>query len=310
MNSKAFKQLLNQYNAGTLNEKQQVQLEAWLDSLEDKTAFDSFPSDELDNTRDAMYQRLLHRIDHSKPVFKLRPHVFKVAATIAVLIVTGFVYKLAFAPHRKVYATSIKGRITKQILSDGTIVWLKGESRLTYPARFSGAARAVVLEGEALFEVAKDAHHPFLIYCGSLTTQVLGTSFNIRRIGHEVAISVLTGAVSLNGNKILHEHENAVYSEVQATVTTSRATTEAVHEFTKGTEYNMAFNDASMQEVIQRIEKKFEVDIQTGDTAIANSLFTADLTDQSLHTTMEMISQALNLDVTIKGKTVLMQPKK
>lgn len=305
MNSKEFEHILNQYTSGSLDGQQQQQLEAWLDSLEDKTAFDSLPPDELDAARDAMYERLLHRIDHKKPVFRM----YKMAAAIAVLIVAGYaVYNLA-ATHRKTVATSMQGGINKQILSDGTIVWLKGESRLTYPVKFSGAERAVVLEGEALFEVARDVRHPFLIYCGSLTTQVLGTSFNIRRVGHEVAISVLTGAVSLNGNRILREHENAVYSEVQATVTTGHATTEAVHEFTKGTEYNMAFNDARMQEVIQRIEKKFEVDIQTRDTAIANSLFTADLTDQSLHTTMEMISQALNLEVTIKGKTVFMQPK-
>jgi ferric-dicitrate binding protein FerR (iron transport regulator) len=309
MNSKEFKHILDQYTTGSLDGQQQKQLEAWLDSLEDKTAFDSLPPDELDAARDAMYDRLLHRIDNNRRVFIPGLRVYKVAAAIAVLIVAGYaVFNLA-ATHRKTVAASMKGGITKQILSDGTIVWLKGESRLTYPVKFSSAERTVVLEGEALFEVAKDARHPFLIHCGSLTTQVLGTSFNIRRVGHEVAISVLTGAVSLNGNRILREHENAVYSEVQATVTTGHATTEAVHEFTKGTEYNMAFNDARMQEVIQRIEKKFEVDIQTRDTAIANNLFTADLTDQSLQTTMEMISQVLNLEVTIKGKTIFMQPK-
>lgn len=305
MNSKEFKHILDQYTTGSLDGQQQQQLEAWLDSLEDKTAFERLPAGELDAARDAMYERLLHRIDNRKRVFSL----YKAAAAIALLIIAGYSVFSLTAPRRKMVATSMKGGISKQILPDGSIVWLKGESRLTYPAKFRGPERAVVLEGEALFEVARDARHPFLIYCGSLTTQVLGTSFNIRRIGHEVAISVLTGAVSLNGDQVLHEHENAVYSEVQATVTTGLATTEAVHEITKGTEYNMAFNDARMQEVIQRIEKKFEIEIQTEDTAIMNSLFTADLTDQSLHTTMEMISQALNLEVTIKGKTVLMQPK-
>lgn len=305
MNSKEFKHILDQYTTGSLDGQQQQQLEAWLDSLEDKTAFERLPAGELDVARDAMYERLLHRIDNRKRVFSL----YKAAAAIALLIIAGYSVFSLTAPRRKMVATSMKGGISKQILPDGSIVWLKGESRLTYPAKFRGPERAVVLEGEALFEVARDARHPFLIYCGSLTTQVLGTSFNIRRIGHEVAISVLTGAVSINGDQVLHEHENAVYSEVQATVTTGLATTEAVHEITKGTEYNMAFNDARMQEVIQRIEKKFEIEIQTEDTAIMNSLFTADLTDQSLHTTMEMISQALNLEVTIKGKTVLMQPK-
>ncbi|HEY0611277.1 MAG TPA: DUF4974 domain-containing protein, partial [Chitinophaga sp.] len=79
---------------------------------------------------------------------------------------------------------------------------------------------------------------------------------------------------------------------------------------TKGTEYDMSFNDARMTEVIHRIEKKFEVDIQTEDTTITSNLFTADLTDQSLKNTMEMISQALNLAFEIKGKTILLKQKK
>ncbi|MBP1652108.1 MAG: anti-FecI sigma factor, FecR [Bacteroidetes bacterium] len=306
MNSKDFKHILDQYTAGQPNE----QLEAWLDAMEDKTAFDSLSPEELQASKDATFRRLQHRIEHKRPVF----YLYKVAAAVALLIVAGYIFKTTLlnlvAPHRKTYATSVEGKITKQILSDGTIVWLKGESKLVFPVKFGGPERAVTLDGEALFEVTKDANHPFLIYCGSLTTKVLGTSFNIKKTGQQVAISVLTGAVSLNGENILIEHENAVYSEAQATVTKGHATREAVHELTKGTEYDMAFNDASMEDVIQRIEKKFEIDIQTGDTAIANSLFTADLTDQSLNTTMEMISQALNLEVTIKGKTVTMQPKK
>lgn len=306
MNSKEFKHILDQYTAGQDNQ----QLEAWLDALEDKTAFDSLSPEVLQASKEATLLQLRRRIGNRRPVFQF----MKVAASVAVLVAAGFIFRSSLlnlvAPHRATYATSIKGKITKQILSDGTIVWLKGESKLVFPVKFGGKERAVTLDGEALFEVAKDAHHPFMIYCGSLTTKVLGTSFNIKKTGKEVAISVLTGAVSLNGNNILREHENAVYSEVQATVTKGHATREAVHEFTKGTEYDMAFNDARMEEVIRRIEKKFEIDIQSGDTAIARSLFTADLTDQSLHTTMEMISQALNLEVTIKGKTVIMQLKK
>jgi len=302
MNSKEFKHILDQYTAGQQNQ----QLEAWLDALEDKTAFDSLSAEELLASKEATFQQLHRRINNRRPVF----HLLKVAAVIALLIVFRNNILNLVAPHRATYATSIKGKITKQILSDGTIVWLKGESKLVFPVTFGGKERAVTLDGEALFEVTKDAHHPFMIYCGSLTTKVLGTSFNIKQTGKEVAISVLTGAVSLNGRNILREHENAVYSEAQTTVMKGHATREAVHEFTKGTEYDMAFNDARMEEVIRRIEKKFEIDIQIGDTAIANSLFTADLTDQSLHTTMEMISQALNLEVTIKGKTVIMQPKK
>ena len=51
-------------------------------------------------------------------------------------------------------AKGSKGRFT---LPDGSVVWLNSETKLTYPNQFTGNRRFVSLEGEAYFEVAKDA---------------------------------------------------------------------------------------------------------------------------------------------------------
>ncbi len=45
--------------------------------------------------------------------------------------------------------------------------------------------------------MAKDAAHPFKIHCGSLTTQVLGTSFNIRNTWQGNQVTVLTGKIPI-----------------------------------------------------------------------------------------------------------------
>lgn len=322
MDNKEFKQLLDRYTKGLLNKQEVERLEGWLDAMEDKTAFDSLPQEELSSAKEEMFSRLTQRIEQpqAKTVSIFRStKKMAVAATVAVIIIAGYIWKTdvlnVVAPHRTTYAYSEKGRIRKQILSDGTIVWLKGESKLTFPAVFDKKKRPVTLEGEALFEVAKDAKRPFLVYCGSLTTSVLGTSFNIRENGKgEVALSVLTGAVMVESEttkqKAVNTHESIVYSEVHATVVKVHSSRKDIHEFIKGTEYDMAFNDASMLDVIQKIEKKFEVKINLEDTAIQKSLLTADMTDQSLEHTMEMISQALNLDITIKDKMALVRAKK
>lgn len=322
MDNKEFKHLLDRYTKGLLNKQEMERLEAWLDAMEDKTAFDSLPQEELSSSKEDMFSRLTQRINQpqAKTVSMFRPvQKIAVAATIAVIIIMGYIWKKnvldIIAPHRTTYAYSEKGHITKQILSDGTIVWLKGKSKLTFPAAFSKDKRPVTLEGEALFEVAKDPDRPFIVYCGSLTTGVLGTSFNIRKNEKgEVAISVLTGAVVIGSNstkeKIIRTNESIVYSEVHSSVVNVQQSRTAIHEFIKGTEYDMAFNDAGMRDVIQKIEKKFEVKINLEDTAIQKRLITADMTDQSLEHTMDMISQALNLDIAINNKMVLIRPKK
>jgi transmembrane sensor len=302
MNNQNIDALIDRYLKGELTKEEVVYVEKWLDSLEDKDAFDALPPQELAASKAAMYTRLTARIDRRNFGW------LKIAAAVIVIVIAGYF----FMPHRSTTITGVAGNIRKQILSDGSIVWLKGKSTLIFPVSFGNKDRIVTLEGEALFEVAKDAAHPFMIHCGTLTTKVLGTSFNIRNNGRETAVSVLTGKISLrtgtSAEILLSANENAVYSEPQAIIKKTAGTTP--HELTKGTEYDMAFNDAGMRDVIHRIEQKFDVDIQLKDSAIANNLITADMTDQSLQKTMEMISQALNLDIQIKGHSILLQPKK
>lgn len=71
-------------------------------------------------------------------------------------------------------------------LSDGTRVWLNNASSLHYPVWFAGDTREVDLDGEAYFEIARDASHPFRIHilsgCAGRdggVIDVLGTSINV-----------------------------------------------------------------------------------------------------------------------------------
>lgn len=65
-------------------------------------------------------------------------------------------------------------------LSDGTRIVLGANSRLTYPRSFAlDTPREVRLSGEARFEVAHDADHPFWVLSGEMRTEVLGTVFDV-----------------------------------------------------------------------------------------------------------------------------------
>ncbi|TWW02158.1 FecR family protein [Chitinophaga pinensis] len=321
MDHKEFKHLLDRYTQGLLNQQEIERLEGWLDAMEDKTAFESLDKEALSASREAMFSQLTRRIQEPPETARIVSYkrTLAIAAGIAAIVLTGYICRKSIldvvAPHRTTYAYNSKGYITKQILSDGSIVWLKGNSKLIFPAKFQDNERTVTLEGEALFEVSKDVKRPFIVSCRSLTTQVLGTSFNIRSNEQgEVSISVLTGAVVVGSDatrkQVVHTNESIVYSEKKASVVNVHPSRKDIHEFINGTEYDMAFNDASMHSVIQKIEKKFEVKINLEDTAILNNVITADMTDQSLAHTMEMISQALNLDIRINDKMVSLRAKK
>jgi transmembrane sensor len=94
-------------------------------------------------------------------------------------------------------------------LSDGTKVWLNASSTLKYPEQFSDSIRKVELSGEAYFEVAKDATHPFILSAGNNNVRVLGTHFNVNNYAdnQETIVTLAEGSVKLNGSVILSPGE-------------------------------------------------------------------------------------------------------
>jgi ferric-dicitrate binding protein FerR (iron transport regulator) len=82
-------------------------------------------------------------------------------------------------------------------LEDGTLVWLNAQSRLTYPVTFRDEERRVSIEGEAFFEVARDAERPFIVSSGRVDMKVLGTTFNVCSYPDEPysRISLLEGSL-------------------------------------------------------------------------------------------------------------------
>lgn len=71
------------------------------------------------------------------------------------------------------------GRHLNMTLADGTTVWLNAGTKLEYPAVFAGKERRVKVSGEAMFDVAHDARHPFVVETFACDVEVLGTKFDV-----------------------------------------------------------------------------------------------------------------------------------
>lgn len=94
------------------------------------------------------------------------------------------------------------GSRTKLLLPDGTSVWLNGDSKLYYDHSFSGKTREVRLEGEAFFDVVKDAKRPFIVRAGKISIRVLGTAFNVKfyKEDKNIETTLLRGKIEVSGN--------------------------------------------------------------------------------------------------------------
>jgi transmembrane sensor len=89
-------------------------------------------------------------------------------------------------------------------LPDGSSVYLNSDSRLRLD--FNSKTRRVSLErGEGLFEVAKDADHPFVVDAGSRHITALGTTFVVRYEPTQTAITLVDGKVAVSNVDAVEE---------------------------------------------------------------------------------------------------------
>lgn len=143
-------------------------------------------------TRSAAVQRpTIYRLLRSRPLQALAASLV-LLCLFAASVVPDWVRSEPPPPLRR-FATTI-GEHRAVRLSDGSAVTLNTASTLR--TAIDRGRRAVWLDrGEAYFDVAHDANHPFVIHAGDRVVTVLGTRFSVRRDGRMVTVAVVEGRV-------------------------------------------------------------------------------------------------------------------
>lgn len=311
-----FDDLIEKYQKGFLKGKQKELMDAWFENLgknEKDIEWNEF-------RKDRVKHQLLAKIDQTEPCSLNKRNKKRKWMSVAAMFI-GLIASVFFVWN---YTATIKSKsivevqklstsnISQVILPDGSIVWLKAYSKLSYPEEFSRADRFVKLEGEALFEVAHNPDKPFIIACGSLKTTVLGTSFNIRATGNDIEVNVLTGKVALSveeseSNMVLLPNEMGVFDKNELRLVKKVTSDDLTASIKAGTKYTMKFEDAPMELVTKEIERKYNVEVHVKNKAINNCLITADFSGQALDMTLHMIGQALEVDYSVEGNQVIME---
>lgn len=155
-------------------------------------------------------------------------------------------------------------------LSDGTRVWLNNASSLRYPVWFTGGTREVDLDGEAYFEVAKDAAHPFRVHIhnGAAgpdggTIDVLGTSFNIMAYNDENAerTTLVDGSIrySHTGASVLLKPNEQSALDAHGNLTTLHHVD--VAGITAWTNGYFHFDHASLEATMRQLARWYDITV-------------------------------------------------
>ncbi len=125
----------------------------------------------------------------------MRPNALFAAGMALILIAGGAIW---WQLVRGTYSTDIGEQRSLQ-LADGSVAELN--SRSTVRVRFTDAERAVeLLEGQALFRVARDVERPFVVTSDTARVRAVGTAFDVYQRASGTRVTVLEGKVEIRTN--------------------------------------------------------------------------------------------------------------
>ena len=191
-------------------------------------------------------------------------------------------------------------------LPDGTMVWLNSGSSLFYPSSFTDGKRNVKLEGEAFFEVTKDKSHPFLVNLGEIGIEVVGTKFNVINYHEEkrTEIVLTSGKIKLYGQKAdrrqviteMQPGQKAIYEQGGNQVSLKYVDTD---KYTSWIDGKLIFRDDVMDEVVRKLNRWFNVEIEIADQEIADYVYTATFREETIGQILELLKRTSPIEYTI-----------
>ncbi|AMR32497.1 hypothetical protein A0256_14215 [Mucilaginibacter sp. PAMC 26640] len=300
------KYLSLKWKKGSLTELEKVELNNWYNQPLPESIEMNGEGDQ--QVKGLLFQKIrneLGDLDHQE--IRRLPLWMKIAASVTLflglsLLTYQYFYTASNIPAKQFVVTT--SAIKRIILPDSSIVWVKGNSKLIYPAVFGKHHREVTLIGEALFEIKHDEKHPFIVKAGQYETTVLGTSFNLKSDanGQEFDLAVLTGKVGVV-RRIPGNEAKVIFVSANQTFKMMSGKTEAIPMegikgiiplVTAGTQYNMTFDKTPFEEIMHRFEQKFDVHFEGYTGEYKSCKVTADLTDQSLEQSLKILCSSIN----------------
>ncbi|NML42065.1 FecR family protein [Chitinophaga sp. G-6-1-13] len=263
-----------------------------------------------------------------------RPYLWAAAISTGVLLCMAAWWWTSSKKNNNAIASEVttrNGSRTSIQLADGTRVWLNAGSKLSYSKDFGKNDRSVTLSGEAFFDVAKQADHPFVIHTETMDIRVLGTSFNVRSYPEDktTEASLITGSIEAivkhNATRIILKPSEKIVvmnplpaiarsaktqtAKEETTVTLSHvsyyaAQTTAITE-TSWMENKLVFKDESFTELAQQMERFFGVRVQFDNPQLQQLRFTGIFEQETVQQALSALQLTAAFRYEIQHDTII-----
>ncbi|HTL09476.1 MAG TPA: FecR domain-containing protein, partial [Chitinophagaceae bacterium] len=323
MDKKALYNLLGKYLDGRCTPEESKLIDDWLELLNDNKSFAAYTRADLDSIHNRIWEKIQQDISTTGVPEKAAPlkptaapaRAIRMVRWVAAACVIGVVSFIGFYNYRQnampkeTAFTNIippSGMITRSnngavalplTLEDSSTVLLQPGTVLHYPVHFQDAKREVYLEGEAFFQVSKNARRPFYIYHNNLVTHVLGTSFtiNTQKEGNKAEVAVVTGRVEVSENSqlihaqantkpagvILTPNQKVIYTQQSRTFVSSIVDKPLLVKNNEPVAFN--FQNSTVANVLTALSKAYGIETVAENENINKCTFTGDISAEDLY---------------------------
>jgi ferric-dicitrate binding protein FerR (iron transport regulator) len=242
-------------------------------------------------------------------------YVAGVAAALVVALFIGFLVKNNPFNSTVTYAYNGQNE-SEYVMPDGTSVSFNSESTISHPKSFDADQRTASFEGSAYFDVTKDDAHPFVLHCGSMDVEVLGTTFlvNTDKENQRYTVDLYSGKVRMTafdkkGNTLsqveINPGERGVWDASLSELTMLNYSEVKKDEL--NTNHVLVFNDEKLSKIVEAVEYIYEVEIDLGESCASKTLTVRIDDEETIDDVLETIALASEVTVTKDGETYLIR---
>lgn len=247
--------------------------------------------------------KLLQTIDKQNKRTK-RMQFWKTVAPLVAAVTLLCIFSTAFFLHQtnshvsEYYTLLTDDHKSDFTLDDGTVITLNKNSRLTYSDAFGKCNRSVKLEGEAYFEVAKDASKPFAVEMNGASIVVLGTHFNVKAdtSSDDITATLVEGSIRFEGAEqkiVMTPNQQLTFSRSSKKVDIKQVDTDL---FTTWKDGLMKYKSIPFAELVNELQIKYNAEIRIRSQKLMDPSITVSGTfvqEQSIEQVLNVISRSL-----------------
>lgn len=288
-NQKEFDKLTELYGLMGLSDRQIPEI----NSAKAKSKFKTYISKQ--NTEKQKNTFFLNRFNFSTSL------ILRVASVAIIILVSTLVWKNIFADNEIIISSNTA--IQHHILSNDTKLTLAENSKISYHATKN--SNIIDLQGKANFNVENKGKASLLVTAGETFIEDIGTVFNVNAYPESelVSVSVSEGQVhfytSDNQGLILNAGEAGIFNK-----TTKAFTVLAKRKDLKenGGSIHIEFEAMRLNDALVVIGNAYGVEIELPDKNVGNLPITVNFDGENIQTVMQVISETLNLKISMKGE--------